>query len=104
MMLYHTCNDNSFYRIFTFNNIEHSAFDGGIAYYGIEITKDIPELGLVKGTTYEQANLIFCAKELGVPIIYLINWDYKNTFNIIPNESRSKIITLVDIAPFCKWI
>lgn len=100
----YTCNDTSFFDIFSFHNIMHDAIDGGIIYEGIDILRDIPELGLVKDSSYDQVNFLFHSKELDCPILYFITWGVATSNGVVnPIPELSRQVKLSDIASFCKW-
>lgn len=49
-----TCNDTSFFDIFSFSHLEHDAIDQCLVYNNVTIEKDIPKLSLRRGDDFHQ--------------------------------------------------
>lgn len=90
----------SFFNCFDYQDLYMDGGDKTINMDGVVITRDIPSLGLVKGTRYET-----CWWNIGRGTFHFINWmpEPEKNQSFEPNPQKSVEITQADLSQYCNW-
>lgn len=96
-----TCNDTSFFNIFSFLSLEHDAMDFCLVYHGITFQKDIvlsKEVSFEKGKTFNQA--IFNMK---TKMITFASWGPAERGIAAIKATEEVSVRQERLAPFMVW-
>jgi hypothetical protein len=93
---------HSFFNTFEYAHVEDDAFDGGFAYYDVEVLKDIiTGTGLkllCKGERFQQVNW-----NLGAGTFSFIDWYPASTVRTSVKPKRIEIAMQSELAPYLVW-